>query len=127
MPRRIDICCTQCGLIQEVQKEMDVFQDLDGKTDYPCPECGEVRCIELPPLVSIHLQNKTNIHEQPPLKRKLSSIDTPLPDEVRKALADVLFDPCSCGKHAPAEIDQHETDCHVHNHSFMKKEEDSEP
>ncbi|MBF0349533.1 MAG: hypothetical protein HQM11_00785 [SAR324 cluster bacterium] len=120
MPRMIDVLCPHCGTVEEIDKEMDYFEDEDAPVECTCPDCGYLYRRELPPLVRLHLQ-KESVRTALTHKWKLADETTPLPEEVRKLLAKELFDPCSCGDHAPADIDSHEPDCHVHGHSFMKK------
>jgi len=111
-------------MIQEIQKEMDAFIDVEGPSIL-CPDCGYPHCKEIPSLISFHLQKLKPKHS--PKRFKLSDIDTPLPHEVRQMLAKELFDPCSCGEHVPEDLEAHEPDCHVHGHSFMKPDESKFP
>ncbi|MGK5094717.1 hypothetical protein WDW89_22235 [Deltaproteobacteria bacterium TL4] len=118
MPRWIDICCPECGTIQEVRRDMNCFVDVQG-AEIPCPDCGCLHCKELPPLVNLQIRK---FYEPKGPRKKISLADekTPLPNEVRQLLAKELFDPCSCGEHAPVDLEGHEAECHVNKHSFMK-------
>ncbi len=119
MPRQIDLQCPKCGFVEEVQKEITFFEDEEPEQN-PCPNCEYAYRMELPPLVSIHLQQQKDPPAVPKKPPKLSP-DGVMPEDIRRAFAKELFDPCSCGDHAPADLDEHEADCHVRQHTFMNK------
>lgn len=122
MPRLIDVGCPDCGLIEEVLQEKPIFVDED-QPSVPCPQCGSTQRKELPPVVQFWLKERKRIKK--PVRSLLKRDDQPMPEEIRHILADILFDPCSCGAHAPKEANlmEHEPECHVNNHSFMKNRE----
>lgn len=119
MPRQIDLECQQCGFIEEVQKEVEFFVD-DELTPNPCPRCEFPFRSEIPASVSIHMNNKAELPLNPKRPKRLTP-EGIMPDDVRQAFAKELFDPCSCGDHSPADLDDHEKDCHNRLHTFVKK------
>ncbi len=123
MPRLIDLQCPECAFTEEVEKTMSFFED-EFPEENPCPRCGYTYRQELPPAVTLHLKPEKDYVLTPQRPKKLLP-DTILPDDIRRAFAKELFDPCSCGGHAPADIDEHAPDCHVNNHSFMQSKRDS--
>ena len=122
MPRQIDLQCPQCGFVEEVEKEIVYFEDDETKRNL-CPECHYPYRVELPPLVNIHALSSLDRSPKPPKKLPKLTPEGILPEDVRRVFAKELFDPCSCGQHAPADLDEHEADCHVLQHSFMDKAE----
>ncbi len=122
MPRQIDLKCSKCGFIEEAQKEIIFFEDEESTKD-PCPECHYTYRIELPPRVNIHLVQSADLSKKLPKKLPKLTPDGILPEDVRKIFAKELFDPCGCGEHTPADLDEHDADCHVQRHSFMENTE----
>ncbi|MBF0279259.1 MAG: hypothetical protein HQM13_15800 [SAR324 cluster bacterium] len=122
MPRQIDLKCAKCGFVEEVQQEILFFEDEEPRKN-PCPECQYPFRMELPPRVNIHTEALADSSQKLPKKLPKLTPDGILPEDVRKLFAKELFDPCSCGEHAPADLDEHDADCHVQNHSFMKNKE----
>lgn len=119
MPRQIDVQCPKCGFVEETLKEVIFFEDEESMTDV-CPECDYPHRTALPPRINIRVKAAKDPSPYPQKPHRLST--GMLPQEVREVFAEELFDPCSCGDHAPADLLQHKEDCHVQQHSFMKEE-----
>lgn len=124
MPRQIDVQCPKCGFVEEVLKEVIFFEDEESLRN-DCPQCEYPYRVELPPLINIHAQPQKEPSKFPKKIPQLTP-DGILPEDVRRVFAKELFDPCSCGEHAPADLYEHEEDCHVQQHSFIRRTETSE-
>lgn len=122
MPRLTDVYCPDCDFSEEIQKEMDVFQEFTS-TLPPCPRCGKTYRFEKPAVFNIVSGRPVPATRKPRFSFRLAS-DKPLSQDVRILLAKELFDPCSCGDHAPADLFEHQPDCHVNRHSFMQDNSD---
>ena len=118
MPRQIDVQCPKCGFVEQTLKEIVFFEEEASLRDV-CPQCAYPHRTPLPPRVHV----STTKTPSPPLQKcPRWSAPKMLPEEVRKIFAEELFDPCSCGSHAPSDLLQHDEDCHVRQHSFMQEE-----
>ena len=116
MPRFIQQQCHTCQYTEEIEKPLTFFKDIDDQ-EPSCPTCLEGTMREIPSLFQV-------LKPFQPSRVPMPKI-TPegiLPQEVRQAFAEELFDPCSCGQHAPAGIDEHSEQCLNKLHSFVKNQ-----
>lgn len=101
MPRFMDMHCASCGYQDEVQKDFLVFKD--PETGSACPSCGKSFFFEKPSSVHLRVTREGVLRQ-----RTTHSLSGSLiPQEVRALLSHELFDPCSCGAHAPGDLKDH--------------------
>ncbi len=117
MPRFVQQQCNTCQYTEETEKPLTFFKD-ELEEAVCCTRCPDGVMQEVPALFQIQKPFKP---APVPLKKLLP--DGILPDDVRAAFAEELFDPCSCGQHAPAELYEHSQECHNRLHSFIKNQD----
>ena len=117
MPRLATVECLACGYQEDIARGISFLDDQENS--FPaCPECISTDRRELFAEVNVWTMG-----EKKPIKYKARTMIRPsgaMPEEIRKAFAQELFDPCSCGAHAPADLFSHDPDCHVNKHSFLR-------
>ena len=114
MPRFIQQKCTTCQYTEEIEKPLTFFRETPEPPVW-CPQCSDGMMQKTPALFQI----STSFKPAPVSLQKLAP-DGILPDDVRQAFAQELFDPCSCGQHAPADIDEHSQECRNKLYSFVQ-------